>query len=34
VDFPELVRLMVEADLKAEGLDAHQVMVKAPASAR
>ena len=34
VDFPELVRLMVEADLKAEGLDPHQVMVRAPASAR
>lgn len=34
VDFPELVRLMVEADLKAEGLDPQQVMVTAPASAR
>jgi GDPmannose 4,6-dehydratase len=34
VEFPELVRLMVEADLKAEGLDPRQVMVKAPASAR
>jgi GDPmannose 4,6-dehydratase len=33
VDFPELVRLMLEADLLAEGLDPSQVIVKAPASA-
>jgi GDPmannose 4,6-dehydratase len=29
VDFPELVRLMVEADLKDEGLDPKEVMVRA-----
>jgi GDPmannose 4,6-dehydratase len=34
VDFPGLVRLMVEADLQAEGLDPGQALVKAPASAR
>jgi GDPmannose 4,6-dehydratase len=30
IAFPELVRLMVEADLKAEGLDPQEVMVRAP----
>ena len=31
VSFAELVRLMVEADLKAEGLDPHKVMARAAA---
>ena len=31
VDFPGLVRMMVEADLEAEGLDPAQVMVGTPA---
>jgi GDPmannose 4,6-dehydratase len=30
VSFPELVRLMVESDLKDEGLDPEEVMVRAP----
>jgi GDPmannose 4,6-dehydratase len=30
VTFPELVRLMVEADLKAEGLDPQQLMARSP----
>ena len=30
VTFPELVKLMVEADLKAEGLDPKEVLVRAP----